>query len=90
MKTRFFFDREGLEAVVSPTVVGEGLRYFKEQRVIDVDQDQVRLWAQVEDEALETPCLVELVATVHILLSCESIKVALGWGLGRLGWKQQD
>lgn len=35
----FFFDREGLEAVAS-AVVGEGLRSFKEHRVLSVDQDQ--------------------------------------------------
>jgi superfamily II DNA or RNA helicase len=68
----FFFDREGLEAVGSATVIGEGLRYFKEHRVIDVDQDQARLWAQVEDEALETPCSVEVVATDEaLLLACD-------------------
>jgi hypothetical protein len=33
----FFFDREGLEAVAAPAVVGEGLRSFKEHRVIGVD-----------------------------------------------------
>lgn len=68
----FLFDREGLETVVSATVVGEGLCYFKEHRVIDVDQDQARLWAQVEDEALETPCSVEIVATDEtLLLACD-------------------
>ena len=46
----FFFDREGLEAVADTAVVGEGLRCFKEHRVIAVDQDQELLWAQVEDK----------------------------------------
>src|SRR5574340_719781 len=68
----FFFDREGLEAVAAATVVGEGLRYFKEHRVIAVDQDQGRLWAQVEDEALELPCTVELTAADEALpLACD-------------------
>ena len=48
-----FFDREGLEAVASGTVVAEGLRAFKEHRVLAVDQDQGLLWAEVEDTARE-------------------------------------
>lgn len=68
----FFFDREGLEAVADAAVVGEGLRCFKEHRVLGVDQDQGRLWAQVEDESLETPCAVELTATDEALtLACD-------------------
>lgn len=68
----FFFDREGLEAVSSTAVVGEGLRSFKEHRVIAVDQDQERLWAQVEDEALEAPCAVELTAMDEgLALACD-------------------
>jgi len=45
----FFFDHEGLEAVAAYAVIGDGLRYFKEHRVLTVDRDQDRLWAQVED-----------------------------------------
>lgn len=67
-----FFDREGLEAVAAAPVVGEGLRYFKEHRVIGVDQDQERLWAQVEDEAMELPCTVEIAATDEgLTLACD-------------------
>ena len=68
----FFFDREGLEAVAAPAVVGEGLRSFKEHRVIGVDQDQGLLWAQVEDEAREMPCSVEIaVADANLRLACD-------------------
>ena len=68
----FFFDREGLEAVSSTAVVSEGLRSFKEHRVIAVDQDQERLWAQVEDEVLEPPCAVELTAMDEgLALACD-------------------
>lgn len=68
----FFFDREGLEAVASTELVGEGLRCFKEHRVVAVDQDQARLWAQVEDEVLEEPCMIEIVATDDtLLLACD-------------------
>ncbi len=69
-----FFDREGLEAVAATPVVGEGLRLFKEHRVIAVDQDQWRLWAQVEDDPLEMPCRVEIAATDEtLLLECDCL-----------------
>lgn len=68
----FFFDREGLAAVASAGVVGEGLRFFKEHRVISVDQDQDWLQAQVEDDALEFPCMVDLSATDEgLVLACD-------------------
>jgi superfamily II DNA or RNA helicase len=68
----FFFDREGLETVAAASVVGEGLRFFKEHRVIAVDQDRERLWAQVEDEDLEIPCAVTVVAAENVLeLTCD-------------------
>ncbi len=68
----FYFDREGLAAVIPAKVVGEGLRYFKEHRVIAVDQDQARLWAEVEDEVLEMPCTVDIAATETTLeLACD-------------------
>ena len=58
--------------MASPAVVGEGLRWFKEHRVIAVDQDQGRLWAQVEDEAMEMPCTVGIAATDEALqLECD-------------------
>lgn len=69
-----FFDREGLQAVASSAVVGEGLRSFKEHRVIAIDQDQGRLWAQVEDEGLELPCTVEIAATDDgLALGCDCV-----------------
>ncbi|WP_028319570.1 DEAD/DEAH box helicase [Desulfobulbus elongatus] len=67
-----FFDREGLTAVASSAVVGEGLRSFKEHRVIAIDQDQGRLWAQVEDEASDMPCTVGIAAADRVLrLECD-------------------
>ncbi len=56
----FFFDHEELVVVASDKVVSEGLRCFKEHRVLAVDQDQTRLWAQVEDENLSVSCCVEI------------------------------
>ena len=51
----FCFDHEGLTAVAATAAVAEGLRAFKEHRVLAVDQDQGLLWAQVEDAAREMP-----------------------------------
>ena len=36
----FCFDHEGLTAVAATAAVAEGLRAFKEHRVLAVDQDQ--------------------------------------------------
>lgn len=67
-----FFDREALAAVAAAQVIGEGLRYFKEHRVIAVDQDQGQLWSQVEDEYLEEPCTVDIAAQEEGLsLACD-------------------
>lgn len=67
-----FLDREGLTAVASAAVVAEGLRAFKEHRVIAVDQDQGLLWAQVEEAAREMPCTVEVTVTEQALqLACD-------------------
>jgi len=64
----FFFDREGLESIASAQAVGEGLRYFKQHRVLAVDQDRERLWAQVENEGQELPCDVMMVSQGDLLL----------------------
>nr|WP_320011272.1 DEAD/DEAH box helicase [uncultured Desulfobulbus sp.] len=58
----FFYDREALEMVAGAAAVAEGLRCFKEHRVLSVDQEQDRLWAQVEDDDWELPCDVLIVA----------------------------
>ncbi|MGK2905878.1 MAG: SNF2-related protein [Desulfuromonadales bacterium] len=71
--TPFLFDREGLESFASKQVVSEGLRYFKEQRVMEIDQDRERLWGQVEDAELDAPCAVEITAGVDgvLRLGCD-------------------
>ncbi len=67
----FYFDREGLEQVASTETVNDGLRFFKEKRVLDVDQSQTRLWAQVEDAELQNPCAVEVCASDdELVLEC--------------------
>ncbi len=64
----FLFDREGLEAVASKQVVSDGLRYFKEQRVMEIDQNLERLWGLVEDAELDSPCAVEITAAADGML----------------------
>lgn len=68
----FFFDREGLAAVAADRAVGDGLRYFKEHRVLSIDQDGNRLWGEVEDEATDLPCAVEVCVAEdgRLSLSC--------------------
>jgi hypothetical protein len=67
----FYFDQEGLVAVAGSAVVSEGLRYFKEHRVISVDQDRDRLWAEVEEDDQDLPCGVDVMAEEETLqLSC--------------------
>jgi len=56
----FFFDREGFQAIATEQVMREGLSYFKEHRVISVDQDGDLLWAAVEDENEDLPLDVEI------------------------------
>lgn len=68
----FFFDHENLDAVATSAVVGEGLRYFKEHRVLTVDRNQDQLLAEVEDENLDMPCVVEAIAQEQrLILHCD-------------------
>jgi superfamily II DNA or RNA helicase len=71
----FFFDREGLQGIADEQVVGDGLRYFKEHRVIAIDQDREKLWGQVEDEQADLPLAVEIClgADGLLLLGCDCI-----------------
>nr|WP_320190809.1 SNF2-related protein [uncultured Desulfobacter sp.] len=45
-----FFDHDRLEQLAAPGVISLGLTFFKENRVITLDQEDRTLWAQVEDE----------------------------------------
>ncbi|MFH2122896.1 MAG: DEAD/DEAH box helicase [Pseudomonadota bacterium] len=69
----FFFDREGLQAIAAETVVVDGLRSFKDHQVIAVDQDQDRLWGQVEDEEAELPLavMIEVDEDGELQLACD-------------------
>ncbi len=46
----FFFDQEGLQKIANNQAVNTGLSYYKENRVIEVDEDRELLWGRVEDE----------------------------------------
>lgn len=69
----FLFDLEALESASAPGVVGEGLRCFKEHRVIAFDQAGDCLWGEVEDESLDPTVhvAIELVAADALRLSCD-------------------
>lgn len=56
----YFFDREDLQTIADTGAIRQGLTFYKENRVIEVDQDQVLLWGQVEDPDLSIPCDVEI------------------------------
>ena len=50
-KDPFFFDHDALQQIADRSAINQGLIFFKENRVIDLDRDDTLLWAQVEDEA---------------------------------------
>lgn len=56
----FYFDGEALQTCAVEQTIGEGLRYFKEHRVIEIDQDSRILTGQVEDENEDLPVQVEI------------------------------
>lgn len=56
----YFFDREDLQTIAEEKTINHGLTYFKEFRVIEIDQDGEMLWARVEDENSEVPADVRI------------------------------
>ncbi len=70
----FFFDRENLQAIASGDVISRGLECFKENRVLEMDQDKNRLWASVEDDQITDVPLdiqVDLSPDGRLFFSCE-------------------
>lgn len=59
-KDPYFFDGEDLQAIADAEAIRRGLIFYKENRVIEVDQDQALLWGQVEDTDSDIPCDVEV------------------------------
>lgn len=56
----YFFDREALLAIADETTIREGLSYYKENRVVHIDQDQQLLWATVEGQDADFPHNIEI------------------------------
>jgi superfamily II DNA or RNA helicase len=70
-----FFDREDLYSIAEEASIHQGLRIFKEHRVLDIDQDQCRLWASVEDEEVQRCCALDVQIALQeengeLLLTC--------------------
>ena len=56
----FFFDQDRLQTITDRTVIHCGLEDHRENRVMEIDQDQELLWGQVEGADPETPNEVEI------------------------------
>ncbi len=69
----FFFDREELQKIADEHTIRQGLAYFKEHRVMEIDHDAPDLYAQVEDERLELPVAVSIRLLVdgNLAFSCD-------------------
>ncbi|MCK5666653.1 MAG: hypothetical protein KAI17_24355, partial [Thiotrichaceae bacterium] len=78
----FLYDTEKLQTISSANVIKQGLLYFKEKRVIDMEFDDQRLWAYVEGSRRDEPYYVELTQTsqsgeetssaLHVQCDCTS------------------
>ena len=51
----YFFDREDLQAIAPDETIRQGLTYYKDNRVIEVDQYQDLLWGRVEGADSDIP-----------------------------------
>lgn len=56
----YFFDREDLQSIADDRTINQGLRYFKDNRVMEIDQDMVMLWGTVEDDDFNFPLCVQI------------------------------
>lgn len=59
-ESAFIYDTERLRSVTTESVIRDGLRCYKEDRVTDLDHDDTHVWAQVEEAATDEPYPVEL------------------------------
>lgn len=73
---QFLYDAEKLRDLTSDNNIKQGLIYFKENRVFDMDTDNNRLWAYVEGSKKNDPYYVELTylddTTLHVSCTCTS------------------
>lgn len=72
----FFYDNERLQTITSKKEIKQGLAYFKDHRVFDMDSDDNRLWAYVDDAQADEPYYVELthgeIGQLYALCPCET------------------
>jgi len=59
-KKAFVLDAEQFRNIAQDQVIRTGLAWFKENRVMELDSDEVRLWALVEDEQNDEELSCEL------------------------------
>jgi len=50
LNSAFVLDAEQFRNIAKDQVIRTGLAWFKENRVMELDSDEVRLWALVEDK----------------------------------------
>lgn len=56
----FFFDHDALRKIAPEIIVAEGLHDFRDKCVMEIDQSQDRLWAEVEDDRETSPLRVSI------------------------------
>jgi len=81
-KDIFFFDREDLQTIADKQIISQALTCFKENRVLEIDQDDNQLWAMVEDESLsDVPMDVAMAqddkGVLHFTCTCEASDSAI-------------
>ncbi len=72
-QTAFILDAEQIREVAEDAAIRTGLSWFKENRVIALDGDELRLWALVEDEQSEEElsCALSYSEAGGLLAECE-------------------
>jgi len=73
LKNAFILDAEQFHNLAQDQVVRTGLAWFKENRVMELDSDEVRLWALVEDEQSdeELSCELSYDETGQLQVQCD-------------------
>jgi len=73
LKNAFILDAEQFHNLAQDQVVRTGLAWFKENRVMELDSDEVRLWALVEDKQSdeELSCVLSYDDTGKLLAQCD-------------------
>ncbi|MEW6219223.1 MAG: hypothetical protein AB1634_06750 [Thermodesulfobacteriota bacterium] len=69
----FLFDQEDLQGLADDRAIAQGLRFFRDNRVVEIDQSQEGLWALLEDDDHELPVRVrvELDDGGRLALACD-------------------